>query len=368
MKILYGIQGTGNGHITRARHLANAFASHPDLQVDYFFSGRKADSYFDMGIFGGYQTKRGLTFITENGRIQHLKTVMNNNVFSVLNDIKSVDLNSYDLLVNDFEPITAWAARKKGLPSISVSHQAAFLNTVPTKDQTVLDKMITRCFAPTTYNLGTHWYHFGHDIIPPFVAHDLIELSKHSSAQSDVNNKVLVYLPFESIDVIREQLLVLSDWDFICYHPSINNSSQEQNIEWHAPSIAKFKRDLAQCSGVLSNCGFELSTECLSLGKPLLVKPLDKQFEQQSNAYTLEQLGLCDVIYSLSAEQIDDWLQSKRGHQVIFPTDCTPFVDWLKQGNWSQTEKICQQLWQQVEFPNTVKNNLGRLFPINNYA
>jgi UDP:flavonoid glycosyltransferase YjiC (YdhE family) len=34
MKILYGVQGTGNGHITRARIMAKAFAD-AGVQVDW---------------------------------------------------------------------------------------------------------------------------------------------------------------------------------------------------------------------------------------------------------------------------------------------------------------------------------------------
>lgn len=36
MKILYGVQGTGNGHIARARAMANAFAAQ-HCQVDFLF-------------------------------------------------------------------------------------------------------------------------------------------------------------------------------------------------------------------------------------------------------------------------------------------------------------------------------------------
>ena len=39
MKILYGIQGTGNGHITRARVMASCFKK-LNVEVDYVFSGR----------------------------------------------------------------------------------------------------------------------------------------------------------------------------------------------------------------------------------------------------------------------------------------------------------------------------------------
>ena len=50
MKILYGIQGTGNGHITRARVMASCFKE-LGIDVDYVFSGRPEKDYFDMQDF-----------------------------------------------------------------------------------------------------------------------------------------------------------------------------------------------------------------------------------------------------------------------------------------------------------------------------
>jgi len=60
MRILYGVQGTGNGHITRARAMAKAMADQ-GLAVDYLFSGRAADQFFDMEPFGDYRLCKGLT-------------------------------------------------------------------------------------------------------------------------------------------------------------------------------------------------------------------------------------------------------------------------------------------------------------------
>ena len=59
MRILFGVQGTGNGHISRSRTLARALKAR-GIEVDYLFSGRAADGYFEMGEFGDYRTFPGL--------------------------------------------------------------------------------------------------------------------------------------------------------------------------------------------------------------------------------------------------------------------------------------------------------------------
>ncbi|MGL5401221.1 MAG: glycosyltransferase family protein, partial [Plesiomonas shigelloides] len=51
MKLLYGIQGTGNGHLSRARELVPALRAQ-GIRVDVLCSGRAADAYFDMQVFG----------------------------------------------------------------------------------------------------------------------------------------------------------------------------------------------------------------------------------------------------------------------------------------------------------------------------
>ncbi|HCS28312.1 MAG TPA: glycosyltransferase, partial [Spongiibacteraceae bacterium] len=51
MRILYGVQGTGNGHISRARMMARHFTLRGS-KVDYLFSGRDLGRYFDMQCFG----------------------------------------------------------------------------------------------------------------------------------------------------------------------------------------------------------------------------------------------------------------------------------------------------------------------------
>lgn len=354
MKVLYGVQGTGNGHVTRARHMSDALARRKDVSVDYFFSGRDANKYFDMKAFGHYRSARGLTFITDNGRIKYSKTVTQNNIFTLINDIQKFVVKDYDLVINDFEPITAWAAKKAGVPSLSVSHQAAFLHHVPKRNQNLVDKFATRYFAPTQYNLGTHWYHFGFDIIPPFVAPELL---KHSSVNHNPND-ILVYLPFESPTEIREQLHCLSEYHFTCFHPSVSIAQHDKNIRWHPLSTSAFKKSLARCTGVISNCGFELSTECLSLGKPLLVKPLARQYEQLSNAYTLKQLGVCDVINKVVADDIDEWLQLRKSIKIEYPSNCDAFVDWIIAGNFENPSNICKQLWDSVVFPTQVKQSL----------
>ncbi|MBO6226112.1 MAG: glycosyltransferase, partial [Shewanella sp.] len=68
MRILYGVQGTGNGHLSRARVMAKALMKQ-DIEVDFLFSGHKPDQFFDMECFGDYRVQAGMTFATHSGRV-----------------------------------------------------------------------------------------------------------------------------------------------------------------------------------------------------------------------------------------------------------------------------------------------------------
>lgn len=347
MKLLYGVQGTGNGHIGRARAMAAAF-SKQNVHVDFLFSGRAADAYFSMDAFGHYQTRRGLTFYTEQGRINLVKTVTNNNPVQLLREIRQLDLGDYDVVLNDFEPISAWAAKQQQVPSIGISHQNAFRFDVPKVGMNAMDRLIMKHFAPTNHHLGLHWYHFNQPILPPIV---------HCKSEMEISNEpfILVYLPFEDISTIRQLLLRIKNQRFVCYHPEQKEASEHDNLSLQPLSHEGFQADLHRCQGVIANGGFELPSEALSLGKKLLLKPLQGQFEQQSNVKTLEQLGLCHSMPVLDAQSIIGWLSTKAQAPVHYPKVADAIVDWVLQGSWDNHQPLWDSLWQQVRFPTTVK-------------
>ncbi|HEX5793129.1 MAG TPA: glycosyltransferase family protein, partial [Rheinheimera sp.] len=159
MKILYGVQATGNGHISRARAMGKYLAQ-AGVQTDYLFSGRPADQLFDMQQFGNYQVKRGLTFVTHAGKVNYWQTLWQASIRLLQQDIKALDLSSYDLVLTDFEPISAHAARLQHKRSIAIGHQYAFLHSIPMEHANPMTNLVFKHFAPAQYQLGLHWHHF----------------------------------------------------------------------------------------------------------------------------------------------------------------------------------------------------------------
>ncbi len=342
MRILYGVQGTGNGHLSRARIMADALRQ-SEIHVDYLFSGRDAAGFFDMEPFGDFQIKRGMTFETRDGKINVPKTVSRNFSASIFKDIDSLYLNDYDLVLNDYEPVSAWAAKRQGVPSIGISHQAALKYPVPKKGKGWFDELFINHFAPVDIALGCHWHHFGFPILPPFV--DVNEI------KTEFSHQILVYLPFEAPEAVIEYLTKFDDYQFMVYHAQEPKQALADHISWYGFDRAGFKNNLAACGGVVCNAGFELVSEALTLGKKILVKPLLGQFEQLSNMAALELLAAGDAMMSLDDDSLRRWLKKPAPDPVKYPEVGASLVKWLEQGNWDRHEDLCSELWSRVKLP-----------------
>ncbi|MFM8341169.1 MAG: glycosyltransferase, partial [Methylomonas sp.] len=114
------------------------------FDVTFQFTGRPADKYFDMEIFGDYQVKAGLTFNTNKGQVSYLKTALEEQPISFMRDIKALDLSGYDLVISDFEPVTAWAAKLQGIKTIGIGHQYAFNYEIPKAGSDFLGEKVLR--------------------------------------------------------------------------------------------------------------------------------------------------------------------------------------------------------------------------------
>lgn len=347
MKILYGVQGTGNGHISRARMMAKAFAARTDcdMEVTFLFSGRPREEYFDMQCFGDCRYRNGLSFVTEAGKINHLKSALYNNPIGFIREVTQLDVSPYELIITDFEPVTAWAGKLSGTTVLGLGHQYAFGHNIPLAGYSLLASLIMRYFAPATVKLGLHWHHFGHSILPPII--------DNSHQRSDCQQSIMVYLPFEDQHRVCTLLNSLPDYRFSQYSSALSDQ-QKGNVAQRKACHQGFKQDLAASQAVICNAGFELVSECLNIGLPILVKPVKGQFEQQSNAAALTQLGYGEAIHSLDREPIAHWLgKHKAAPTVRFNDTAAAVVDWLLAGDTELQQHgidaLVQTLWQPVD-------------------
>jgi len=351
MKILFGIQGTGNGHISRCRTLAKAL-DQAGAQVDYIFSGRDAKDYFGMDAFGNYKIYEGMSFATKNGKINLRKTIQRIRGFRLIKDVRDLNLSQYDTIISDFEPVSAWAAHHQGRESLGISNQAVCQYFKP-KEYGFVANTIMKFYAPVIKAVGLHWFHFGHALVPPVI--DPLVCQQE-------NGKIIVYLPFESIEDIINLLIPFShDYEFECFHPQIKQETINNKVHLKPLSRDEFTNAVSCCSGIITNTGFALISEALVLGKKILTKPVSGQFEQLYNADCLAKLDLATVMDFLDQKTLQTWLTKPSPSPVIYPDVAMQLANWIVSNQQESLSSLSNRLWQQTVFPANVQQRIKAL-------
>jgi uncharacterized protein (TIGR00661 family) len=339
MKILFGIQATGNGHVCRSKEIVKRLKA-LGHKIQVIFSGGNLSLKQDLSIFTPYQVLKGLTFTTHRGKVSYINTLKSFRFVRFYRDISVFDAAGYDLVITDFEPITARVAKKHNIPSIGIGHQYAFLYDIPISFTDPITYWIMNHFAPVHYPLGLHWHHFDQPILPPI-------LPDHIRRKvGTIPKKILVYLPFECQNDIQRLLRPFQDYRFYVYGCGDEHADQG-HLQFRPPSRIGFLDDLLDCSGVISNAGFELPSEALHLGKKLLVKPLHRQLEQISNAAAIEELDLGTVMYRFDPETVSKWLIGPSPPAQSYSDVAKMIAAFIDGGVWSDIPALIRQAWRE---------------------
>jgi len=343
MNILYGIQATGNGHISRSREIVRNLKQ-MGHKVTVILSGRDPSQLWGMEDFEPFITYRGITFSTRRGSIRYARTAMHLHLLEYLKNARSFDATGYDLVITDFEPVSSRIAKLNHIPSIGIGHQYAFPCDIPMAEATALSLFVMKHFAPANYSVGLHWNHFNQPILPP-----IVPVMNHEGIGT-CDNKILVYLPFEELEDIEARLIPFVNHDFYIYHKDVT-PHKIRNLYLRPYSREGFLKDLLECNGVITNAGFELASEALHLGKRLLVKPLAGQVEQSSNALAIDLLRLGLTMHSLDGNKISKFLKSEPSEPMGYPDVAAMIAEWIGRGKWEDMDDLVKNTWAMTKGP-----------------
>lgn len=321
MKILYAIQGTGNGHLCRAMDVIPCLQKFGE--VDVLISGIQADIVLPFEI--KYKL-HGLSFIFgKSGGVDLWKTFMSSTVRKLLQEINEVPVESYDLVINDFEPITAWSCQTKDLQCIGLSHQIGALHpNSPKPDETdMVGKFIMKNYAPVSQSYGFHFKQYHHSIYTPVIRESIRKLEPTNLGH------YTVYLPSYDDAHLLKHLTKFTDvqWEVFSKHNS--KPMNFKNVKIQPINSEEFVKSMASCEGVLCGAGFETPAEALYLGKKLLTIPMKNQYEQHLNAAALQDIGV-PVIKSLKRKyeyDIELWLNSAETVKVDYPDNTMQIIE-----------------------------------------
>jgi uncharacterized protein (TIGR00661 family) len=309
--ILYGVNGEGAGHSTRAKEVISHLKARGHavriVSFDRGLTNLRKD--FDVTEIFGWR----IAYV--NNQVRYRRTVVQNllsarrTAASVSRLKKLIDDDGIDLAITDFEPLSCHAARSKALPIIAIDNQHCLTNTDVSypkqhRRDAAAAKMVTRFMVP-----GADAYlvlsFFDAKVtrpktflFPPILRDNIL------TAKPREGEHVLVYVTSPAPALAR--LLASVRCSFVAY--GFGREGQEGNILYKKPSLDGFLADLVSAKAVVANAGFSLVTEALHLGKPYLAIPVEHQFEQVFNAYWLDKAGYGAYWDELNKERVESFL------------------------------------------------------------
>jgi uncharacterized protein (TIGR00661 family) len=331
MKILYAIQGTGNGHISRAREILPHLLNHG--HVDVLMSGHQAEVKLPYLI--KYRKKGiGYTF-GKNGGIDMIHSIKSFSPFNFIKDIYTFPVYAYDIVINDFEPLTAWACRIRGKTSYSLSHQAAYLSPFtprPVKKDFFAER-IFKHYAPTTHKLGFHFKSYDSFIHTPVIRTDVRKLEVYN------HEHITVYLPAHGDELLIRYLSRITDVKWHVFSKHSTKQYREGNITILPINSEAFTHSLANSNGLLTAGGFESPAEAIYLGKKVMSIPMHNQYEQLCNAEAMRDIGVTVVkkIDINFIHKLQTWLEYGKAPNINYPDQAEEIVSSIVTGEMPTT-------------------------------
>jgi uncharacterized protein (TIGR00661 family) len=323
MKIFYAVQATGNGHISRAVELL------PYLQrygtVDIFLSGNNADLPVNAPV--RYRSKGLSLYYNATGGLDYWNILRRFHPFHLHKEINDLPVENYDLIINDFEFITAAACARKKIASIQLGHQASFQSDLTPRpvNRNRVGEWILKNYARSTHYLGLHFKAYDDFILPPVIKQDILD------AEPVDKGHITVYLPSCARTYQEKIFQSFQHLPFHIFLKGIKQKTIKGNLTLVPVNRQLFNKSLIECHGIITGGGFETPAEALCLGKKIITVPTRGQYEQQCNAAALEQIGVRSIrqIDTSFGVILEEWLQTGGTPRFNYSNSIPRLIDRL---------------------------------------
>jgi uncharacterized protein (TIGR00661 family) len=284
MKILYAVQATGNGHISRAMELLPHLMEYGN--VDIFLSGANSTLALDTPV--RYRSKGLSLFYNCKGGLDYWQLVKKIQPVRIRQEINQLPVEKYDLVINDFEYITAAACAKKGVASVNFGHQASFQsdNAPRPEKRSITGEWVLKNYAKASQYIGLHFEQYDDFIFTPVIKNEILQ-AEHSN-----KGHITVYLPSFCDPQLKTIFSQFPDHRFEIFSRQSSQPRIEANICFMPVDKNLFNESFIHCNGIITGGGFETPAEALHLGKRLMSIPIRGQYEQQCNSAALTKMGI----------------------------------------------------------------------------
>lgn len=326
MKIFYAIQGTGNGHLSRAVELYPYLKKYGE--VDFLLSGSNAHLNSNLPI--KYKSKGLSLFYKHSGGLDYMK-ILRSLSLSIISDAKSLPLEQYDLIINDFDFVTSLACSIKKIPCVHFGHQASFQsnNTPRPFKKDILGNLILKKFVKSSTHIGLHFQGYDHHIYNPIIKEDIVK------AVPIDDGHITVYLPQYAVRHLEPHFLKQDKYHFEVFTKEFDRITCKNNITYFPINNDQFTSSLIRCYGIITAGGFETPAEAMYMNKKVLSIPISKHYEQACNAAALEQMGIMVLkrIDEHFEQYFKQWIHEKKPIKLNLEHSTADIVDLLMKTN-----------------------------------
>jgi len=309
VKIWYSVGGEGMGHAVRSDGVLEGLVSKHNVMIT---AADKAYPYLAKKYkHVDYIVGNRLVYINNkmNNALSALKFWVEMPLKVLINTTRilpKVIKFKPDVIISDFESASHYFAKILKVPCISIDNiscQTQCKIDMPEKPRWFLGATIRFLHPESDYYIIPAFA----DMIPnnpkktklvnPIVRNAVREV------KSEDKGFVLVY---QTSPTNKKMIPILKKTGKKFKIYGMNEKSSE-NLEFKGFSEKGFLEDFRTCSYVIINGGFTALSEALSLKKPILAIPIDAQYEQCYNGYSIKKKGLGSYTKELRMKDIVDF-------------------------------------------------------------
>jgi len=322
-RILYAAAGDGYGHAVRAHAVGQGLLERGhDV---HFVSCNKTIDYLGRHFPDRIHNVFGLLSVYIEGKQSSLRTVLSNirraaTDLSPSNRAVKTLLKTFkpDLVITDFEPFTAMWARRYGIPYVSLDNQHLLTHCRLDRPHGFWADLLSAYLVIRLYYGGAKRYLITSFIDAPIrfqpatLVGPILRPQVYEKQKRD-GDFLVAYNTGGDNRGTRSELERFNRMPVRAY--GFNRVGNGGNVTYKAFDEAGFLDDLSGCAGVVASAGHSLVSECLHFEKPMMLIPIQSQYEQRLNAHHVQEIGAGithDRLYSGALENFVDRLDRFR--------------------------------------------------------
>ena len=326
-RILYAVHGDGLGHATRAHSVAAGLLKRG--HEVRFISSLKGTQYLREHFPGLVTDVFGFCLAYEDGRIRRNKTLLDvirgvaRHVRPTIGLVRRVFREfPPDLVISDAEVFTPVVAKSMLVPFVSLDNQHVLTHCRIDRPPGLTRDFYNAYTVVRLYHTGARRYlissffeapirHHPTTLVPPILRPEVY------SQEVRHGDHWVAYLGGSGgHEPMRRVLETFTEAPIRAYGFGI--TGKIGNVTYRPMSTDGFLEDLAGCAAVVSSAGHTLIGECLYLGKPMLLVPIARQFEQRLNAHYVARMGLGRYAERLTVSAMSGFAEQLETYRAAF--------------------------------------------------